>query len=142
MAGAHIAGLDTSAMGDRMAEPRVVFTTPQVASVGLRESEALEAGLEVRTVEYGTGHVAGAVTLGKGYRGTSKLVIDPEREVIIGATFVGPGVGEMLHAATVAIVGEVPLDRLWHAVPAFPTVSEVWLRLLEAYRDTYDRVFV
>ena len=65
--------------------------------------------------------------------GTSQLVVDSSRRVIVGATFTGHGVSEMLHAATIAIVGEVPLDLLWHAVPSFPTVSEVWLRLLEAY---------
>ena len=41
----------------------------------------------------------------------------------------------MSDAATIAVVGEVPIARLWHAVPAYPTISEVWLRLLEAYRD-------
>lgn len=137
IAGAHIAGVEASAYGDRVAEPRVVFTAPQVASVGMRVSDAIDAGLTVHTVSYGTGSVAGAATLGRGYRGTSQLVIDADRGVIMGATFVGPTVGEMLHAATIAIVGEVPLEKLWHAVPAFPTVSEVWLRLLETYRDTY-----
>lgn len=142
VAGGHIAGLDTKAVGDRIAEPRVVFTMPQIAAVGLTEEKAREQGHDVHTVEYGTGNVAGAATLGRGYRGTSKLVIDPDRRTILGATFVGPTVGEMLHAATVAIVGEVSLDRLWHAVPSFPTVSEVWLRFLETYRDTYDHEFV
>jgi pyruvate/2-oxoglutarate dehydrogenase complex dihydrolipoamide dehydrogenase (E3) component len=61
-------------------------------------------------------------------------VIDRDRRVVVGATFVGAGVGELLHAATIAIVGAVPLDVLWHATPAFPTVSEVWLRLLEDER--------
>jgi dihydrolipoamide dehydrogenase len=51
----------------------------------------------------------------------------------VGATFVGLAVGELVHAATMAVVGEVPLDRLWHAVPSYPTISEVWLRLLETY---------
>jgi pyruvate/2-oxoglutarate dehydrogenase complex dihydrolipoamide dehydrogenase (E3) component len=68
-------------------------------------------------------------------------VVDAEREVIVGATFVGPRVGELLHAATIAIVAEVPLGTLWHAIPSFPTLSEVWLRLLETYRDERDRVF-
>jgi dihydrolipoamide dehydrogenase len=77
--------------------------------------------------------VAGAYTLGNGVTGTSKLVIDEERRVVVGATFTGPGLQELLHSATIAIAGEVPLERLWHAVPSFPTVSEVWLRLLEAY---------
>jgi len=80
-----------------------------------------------------TGSVAGASTLGTGIAGTCQLVVDDERRVLIGATFTGPGLAELLHSATVAVVGEVSLDRLWHAVPSFPTVSEVWLRLLEAY---------
>jgi len=52
---------------------------------------------------------------------------------MVGATFTGPGVQELLHSATVAICGAVTVDRLWHAVPSFPTISEVWLHLLEAY---------
>ena len=56
--------------------------------------------------------------------------------MLVGATFVGQDVAELLHSATIAVVGEVPLDRLWHAVPAFPTISEVWLRLLEALRTS------
>jgi dihydrolipoamide dehydrogenase len=84
-------------------------------------------------VSYGTGDVAGASVSGVGLTGTSQLVIDESRQVVVGATFTGFGVAEMLHAATIAIVAEVPLTRLWHAVPAFPTVNEVWLRLLEAY---------
>jgi len=75
----------------------------------------------------------GAKVHGKGTKGTSQIVIDESRHVIVGATFTGPGIGELLHAATIAVAGEVPLAVLWHAVPSFPTVSEVWLRLLEAY---------
>ena len=87
----------------------------------------------MRVVHYATGDVSGAKVHGLGITGTSQLVVDEARHVVVGATFTGPGVGEMLHAATIAIAGEVPLDVLWHAVPAFPTISEVWLRLLEAY---------
>jgi pyruvate/2-oxoglutarate dehydrogenase complex dihydrolipoamide dehydrogenase (E3) component len=110
----------------------VTFTDPQVCAVGLTEAQAREHGLAIRTVEYGTGDVAVAYTLGNGVKGTSKLVIDDRRNVIVGATFTGPGLQELLHSATIAIAGEVPLERLWHAVPSFPTVSEVWLRVLEA----------
>jgi pyruvate/2-oxoglutarate dehydrogenase complex dihydrolipoamide dehydrogenase (E3) component len=99
----------------------------------LTEAQARERGIDIRTVQYGTGDVAGAYTQGNGIRGTSHLVVDASREVIVGATFTGPGVQELLHSATVAIVAEVPVDRLWHAVPSFPTISEVWLRLLESY---------
>ena len=112
--------------------PQVVYTRPEVAAVGRSEAEARDAGLDIRVVKVAI-DVAGASLHAEGYEGTAQLVVDERRRVIVGATFVGPEVGEMLHAATIAVVGEVPLDRLWHAVPAFPSVSEVWLRLLEAY---------
>jgi pyruvate/2-oxoglutarate dehydrogenase complex dihydrolipoamide dehydrogenase (E3) component len=111
----------------------VTFTDPQVAAVGLTEEQAREQGVEVRAVTFGTGDVPGAYTRGNGIKGTSKLVVDAPRRVLVGATFTGPDIQELLHSATIAIVGEVPLETLWHAVPSFPTVSEVWLRLLEAY---------
>jgi dihydrolipoamide dehydrogenase len=121
------------ATADREAVPQVVFTRPEVASVGLTEARAREAGYPVRVVTYAIGDVAGASLAAEDYDGTAAIVVDTDREVILGATFVGPDVAEMLHAATIAVVGEVPLGRLWHAVPAYPTVSEVWLRLLEGY---------
>lgn len=134
LAGDIIAGRDQQAWADHKALPRVTFTDPQVAAVGSTEQQARDAGLQVRAVRYDIGDTAGGALAGKGVKGTAQLVIDQDRRVIAGATFVGPGVGEMLHAATIAIVGEVGLERLWHAVPAFPTISEVWLRLLEADR--------
>jgi dihydrolipoamide dehydrogenase len=139
--GRVIAGHDARAWGDRAALPRVVFTSPQVAAVGLIERAAREQGIAVQVVRHDIGKVAGASTLGRGYEGTCQLVIDADRGVIVGATFVGPYVGELLHSATVAIVGEVPLGTLWHAIPSYPTLSEVWLRLLEAYRDEFGVEF-
>ncbi len=132
-AGDVILGHQVAAWADHAAIPRVTFTDPQVAAVGLTERQAREQGIEIRVVSYGTGDVAGASVQGEGMSGTSQLVVDTSLRVIVGATFTGHGVSEMLHAATIAIVGKVPLDVLWHAVPSFPTVSEVWLRLLEAY---------
>ncbi|MEU9858452.1 NAD(P)/FAD-dependent oxidoreductase [Streptomyces sp. NPDC047974] len=122
-----------SAEADRVAVPQAVFTRPEVASVGLTERAAREAGLAVRVVEYRIDDVAGAALHADDYRGLAKLVVDEARGVVVGCTLTGPMATELLHTATVAIVGEVPVERLWHAVPAFPTVSEVWLRLLEAY---------
>lgn len=122
-----------AATADHHAVPRVVFSDPEVAAVGLTEASARELGLAVRTVEYDLGAVAGAKLHADGYSGRAKLVVDASRAVVVGATFVGQDVAELLHAATVAIVGEVPIDRLWHAVPAYPTISEIWLRLLETY---------
>ncbi|MEU8245513.1 FAD-dependent oxidoreductase [Nonomuraea sp. NPDC048916] len=113
--------------------PQVVFTDPQICAVGRTEAAARAAGFPVRVAEYDLSSVTGAYLLGDGYRGRAKMVVDEERRVPLGMTFAGPGTAELLHSATIAVTGEVPLDRLWHAVPSFPTVSEVWLRLLEAY---------
>jgi dihydrolipoamide dehydrogenase len=122
-----------AATATQRAVPQVVFTDPQVGSVGLTEAGARRAGIPVRAVDYDMGSVAGAALYADGYRGWANLVVDTDRNVIVGATFVGPNAGELVHAATIAVVGEVPLDRLWHAVPAYPTISEIWLRLLEAW---------
>jgi hypothetical protein len=103
---------------------RVVFTDPQVAAVGLTAAGARDRGLDVDILSYDIGAVAGGALLGKGVTGTAQLVADRVTRTIVGATFTGPGVGEMLHAATIAIVSGVTLDQLWHAIPAFPTLSE------------------
>ncbi len=119
------------ASADHHAQTQVVFTRPEIAAVGLTEEQARSAGFSVQIVQVELGSVAGAALLARDYAGTAQLVLDADRHVILGATFVGQDVAEMLHAATIAVVGQVPLDRLWHAIPAYPTVSEVWLRLLE-----------
>jgi dihydrolipoamide dehydrogenase len=121
------------ARADDLGAPSVVFTDPQVASVGRTEEQARAAGLRVRTVEYDLGSVAGASLLADGYTGRAKMVVDEDRRVVVGVTFVGQDVAELLHSATVAVVGGVTLEQLWHAVPSYPTVSEIWLRLLEEY---------
>ncbi|MFD9000167.1 dihydrolipoyl dehydrogenase family protein [Streptomyces sp. NPDC059582] len=123
-----------SATADHGAVPQVVFTDPEAAAVGLSLVEAEQAGHRVRAVDVDMSSVAGAGLFGHGYRGRARMVVDLDREVLLGVTFVGPGVGELIHSATVAVAGEVPIGRLWHAVPSYPTISEVWLRLLEAYR--------
>ena len=123
-----------AATADHAAVPQVVFTDPEVAAVGLTEARARDAGQDVRVVDLPIA-VGGSTLQADGYDGAARLVVDREREVLLGATFVGQDVAEMVHAATVAVVGEVPMARLWHAVPAYPTISEVWLRLLEAYRS-------
>lgn len=122
-----------AATADHSARVQVVFTRPQVSWVGPTEREARAAGIPVEAVSYDLAWVAGASVESPGYKGRAQVLVDTQRRVLVGATFVGPDAGEMLHAATIAVVGEVPLDRLWHAVPAYPTVSEVWLRFLESY---------
>jgi pyruvate/2-oxoglutarate dehydrogenase complex dihydrolipoamide dehydrogenase (E3) component len=111
--------------------PRVIFTEPQVAAVGHTTDTAAEAGIEVEVMDTETSGNAGGSFYGRGAPGTARLLIDRERGVVVGATITGAEVGELLHAATIAIAGEVPVDRLRHAVPCFPTRSEIWLSLLE-----------
>ena len=111
--------------------PQVVFTDPQACSVGPTEADARRAGLVVRTVSIDLGGVAGAALLADGYRGRASLLVG-EGDVVLGATFVGQEVAELLHSATVAVTAGLSLQQLWHAVPSYPTVSEAWLRLLEA----------
>ena len=111
----------------------MIFTDPQVGAVGLTLEGALEAGLRVGHVDVETSGNAGGSFVGRSAPGTSRIVVDEERRVIVGATITGSEIAEALHAATIAVVGEVSLDDLWHAVPSFPTRSELWLKLLEAY---------
>lgn len=129
--GVHVATADHSAV------PQVTFTDPEIASVGLTAAAAAKlaetSGASIRVIDYQLGWVSGATLHRDGYEGQARAVIDVDREVLLGMTLVGPDVAELLHAATIAVAGEVPLRRLWHAVPAFPTISEVWLRLLEEY---------
>jgi pyruvate/2-oxoglutarate dehydrogenase complex dihydrolipoamide dehydrogenase (E3) component len=122
-----------AATADHLGPPQVIFTQPEVAAVGLTAAAAASQNLPVRAVDYQIGEVSGAALFADGYEGQARFVVDEQRRVLVGATFVGPSTGELLHSATVAVVGEVPLARLWHAVPSFPTISEVWLRLLETY---------
>ena len=114
------------------AVPSVVFTDPGLASVGRSVEQAGKDGYSASSVQLPI-QVAGSSLHSEHYEGWAQLVIDDDHKVLLGATFAGPDVAELLHAATIAVVGEVPLDRLWHAVPSYPTVSEVWLRLLEEY---------
>ncbi len=119
-------------IADEQKVPQVTFTDPQVASVGLTEKAAGAAGLDVETVEYDMAGFAGTSLLRDGYVGRAKLVINRGTDTLVGATFVGADVAELVHAATVAVVGGLTMETLWHVVPSYPTVSEIWLKLLEA----------
>jgi pyruvate/2-oxoglutarate dehydrogenase complex dihydrolipoamide dehydrogenase (E3) component len=120
---------------DHHAVPQVVFTDPEVASVGLSAEQAARAGRRIRVVDVDIAQaVIGALLYAASYQGRARMVVDLDEEYLLGVTFVGSGVSELLHSATIAVAAQVPISRLWHAVPCFPTISEVWLRLLEAYR--------
>ena len=143
--GARAAGtpLDTGPWGvhaataDHHAVPQVFFTDPEAAAVGLTAEQAERAGHRVQVVDVEIGDaVTGAKLHADGYLGRARMVVDADESYLLGVAFVGPGVAELLHSATIAVAGQVPIGRLWHAVPCFPTISEIWLRLLEAYRDS------
>jgi pyruvate/2-oxoglutarate dehydrogenase complex dihydrolipoamide dehydrogenase (E3) component len=129
----NVLGMDVAAPLEGAVSPRVIFTDPEVAAVGHTLASAREAGIEARAVDVSTAGNAGASFHGRDATGTSRLVVDEGRGVVCGATFTGPDANELLHAATIAITAEVPLERLWQAVPAFPTRNEIWLNLLEKY---------
>jgi pyruvate/2-oxoglutarate dehydrogenase complex dihydrolipoamide dehydrogenase (E3) component len=129
----RILGHDLPLRSDGPLSPRVTFTEPQVAAVGHTLASAKEAGIDARAVDVSTGGNAGGSFVGKGAPGTARIVVDEQRRVIVGATFTGVEVAEAIHAATIAVIAQVSLDDLWHAVPCFPTRSELWLKLLEKY---------
>jgi dihydrolipoamide dehydrogenase len=132
LAADHILGRSVSLRSDGALSPRVIFTEPQIAAVGHTLASARSAGVSVRAVDQSIDAVAGASFVGHGAAGMARIVVDEDRGVLVGATFAGAEVAEWLHAATIAVIGEVPLERLAHAVPCFPTRSEVWLKLIES----------
>jgi dihydrolipoamide dehydrogenase len=129
----HILGESAAALTDGPGAPRVIFTEPQIAAVGLTLDAALRDGIAAEAIDLPTGGTAGASFHGRGAKGTTRFVVDVVRETLIGVTFVGPEVADFLQAATIAIVGEVPLQTLAHAIAPFPTRSELWLKFIEAY---------
>jgi dihydrolipoamide dehydrogenase len=131
LAADHILGKPVSLLSDGRLSPRVIFTEPQVAAVGYTLAGAQAKGLRARALDRPVEANAGGSFVGRDAPGNARLVLDEDRQVLVGATFTGVDVAEFLHAATIAIIGEVPVNRLPHAVPSFPTRSEVWLQLLE-----------
>ena len=129
----NLLGRPVEAVAEAIGSPRVTFTDPQVAAVGKTLAEARDAGLDARAVDVPTDGTAGASFEGKGTGGASRLVVDEARGTIVGATFTGFETADFLQAATFAVVAEVPLARLRHAIAAFPSRSEVWLKLLEKW---------
>jgi dihydrolipoamide dehydrogenase len=133
IAAENLLGRPVEAISEALGPPRVTFTDPQVAAVGRTLAQARDDGIDAVAIDVATDGTAGASFQGKGTGGTSRLVVDRARDVIVGATFSGFETAEMLQAATVAIVAEVPLARLRHAVTPYPSRSEIWLKLLEAW---------
>jgi pyruvate/2-oxoglutarate dehydrogenase complex dihydrolipoamide dehydrogenase (E3) component len=139
VAAENILGNEVETTSEPDALPRVTFTDPQVAAVGLTLSQAQEAGIDARPVDVPTDGTAGASFQGKNTGGTSRLVVDQDKNTIVGATFTGFETADFLHAATIAVVGQVSLEKMRHAVAAYPTRSEIWLKLIEKYESESPR---
>jgi pyruvate/2-oxoglutarate dehydrogenase complex dihydrolipoamide dehydrogenase (E3) component len=135
VAAENLLGRETAASTETLGSPRVTFTDPQVAAAGKTLEQAKEAGVDARAIDVPTDGTPGASFQGKGTGGTSRIVVDQEKGTIVGATFTGFETADFLQAATVAIVGEVPLSKLRHAVAPYPARSEIWLKLVEKWED-------
>jgi dihydrolipoamide dehydrogenase len=138
VAAENLLGRKAEASAESTALPRVTFTDPQVAAVGRTLAQAEQAGIDATAIDVPTDGTAGASFYGKDTGGTSRLVIDNDHKTIVGATFTGFETADLLHAATIAIVAEIKLGQLRHAVAAYPTRSEIWLKLLEQYEASRD----
>ncbi|HWC47578.1 MAG TPA: NAD(P)/FAD-dependent oxidoreductase [Solirubrobacterales bacterium] len=133
VAAENLLGRRVEAVAEGLGSPRVTFTDPQVAAAGKTLAQAQEAGIDARAIDVPTDGTPGASFQGKETGGTSRLVVDQTKDTIVGATFTGFETADFLQAATVAIVGEVPIARLRHAVAPYPSRSEIWLKLVEKY---------
>ncbi len=132
----NLLGRETAAIAEGLGSPRVTFTDPQVAAAGKTLEQAREAGIDARAIDVPTDGTPGASFQGKDTGGTCRIVVDRAKETIVGATFTGFETADFLQAATVAIVAEVPISKLRHAIAPYPSRSEVWLKLLEKYEES------
>jgi pyruvate/2-oxoglutarate dehydrogenase complex dihydrolipoamide dehydrogenase (E3) component len=126
--------LDASGVpaADYRAVPRVTFTDPEVASVGLTQAQAVDAGLDVLVGKADLAATSRGWIHGPGNDGFIRLVADAGRRILVGATVIGPSGGEVMSALAVAIHAEVPVDRLLHMIYAYPTFHR---GILDALRD-------
>jgi dihydrolipoamide dehydrogenase len=133
IAAENLLGRPVEAIAEGLGTPRVTFTDPQVAAAGKTLEQAREAGIDARAVDVPTDGTPGASFQGKDTGGTSRIVVDQAKQTLVGATFTGFETADFLQAATFAIVAEVPISQLRHAVAPYPSRSEIWLKLLEKY---------
>lgn len=135
VAAENLLGREAAAVAEEIGSPRVTFTDPQVAAAGRTLDQAHEAGIDARAIDVPTDGTPGASFQGKDTGGTSRIVVDQQKATIVGATFTGFETADFLQAATVAIVAEVPISKLRHAIAPYPSRSEIWLKLLERWEE-------
>lgn len=123
--------LGQPAKADYRVVPRVVFSDPEVAAVGLSEEQARERGIDaVATRVELPSAIARPWTYEEHPRGSLGLVADRERQVLVGAWAVAPLASEWIHVAVLAIKAEIPLAVLRDTIPQFPSFTEAYLSAL------------
>ncbi|HEU4707664.1 MAG TPA: NAD(P)/FAD-dependent oxidoreductase [Solirubrobacterales bacterium] len=135
VAAENLLGREAEAIAEDLGPPRVTFTDPQVAAAGKTLAQAREAGIDARAIDVPTDATPGASFQGRETGGTSRIVVDQAKGTIVGATFTGFETADFLQAATFAIVAEIPISKLRHAVAPYPSRSEIWLKLIEKYES-------
>ncbi len=120
---------------DAAAIPAVVFTDPEVAWTGLTETEAKEKAMAVEVTRFPWAASGRAVTLGR-TDGLTKLVIDPESERLLGVGIVGPGAGELVAEATLAIEMGANATDVGLTIHPHPTLSETFKEAAEIFHGT------
>jgi dihydrolipoamide dehydrogenase len=115
---------------DNVAVPAVVFTDPEIAWCGLTEAEAQRQQRAVRVAKLPWGGVGRAATLGRA-DGLTKLLADPETGRLLGAGIVGPGAGELIAEAALALEAALTAEDLALTIHAHPTLSESLMEAAE-----------
>lgn len=125
-----IAGREARA--DYRSIPRVVFSDPEIAAVGLTTEEARGQGIDVVEGRADLMRIARTETYGKDLGGQLGVLADRDRRVLVGAWAVGPLAGEWIHQAVLAIKTETSVEVIRDTVAQFPTFSESYLTAVEA----------
>lgn len=132
--GASVAGTDwiaCCASADKFAVPQTISTDPPIASVGHTRASAKAATVVFQEITAPFLTLGAKIASDKTTEGWAQWIVDSQNR-LVGATLVGKGASEVLHGSTVAVVGGIDLKRLVHAIPSLPTISEVYLNLIDA----------
>jgi dihydrolipoamide dehydrogenase len=134
----NIAGKNVIA--DSAAIPTVVFTDPEIAWTGLTESAAQANGMDVAVTRFPWAASGRAVTLGRS-DGLTKLIIDPNTERLLGAGIVGPGAGELIAEATLALEMGANATDVGLTIHPHPTLSETFKEAADIFHATATHYF-
>jgi dihydrolipoyl dehydrogenase len=142
---AHVASREgitavTNVMGgnehiDYNSVPSAIFTSPEIASVGLREHQVAEEGIPVRTGHFQFRSLGKAHTIGE-IEGFVKVISDAETDRVLGVHIIGPHASELIHEAALAVRMKLKTRDIAETIHAHPTLAEV---LMEAAADVHEQ---